>query len=198
MANTIPATYKRRNYFIEKSFQSRFILKFCALIVLGGFLTIVLLYFLATKSTTVTVVNSRVLVRTTADFILPILIQTVAIVTVIMGLAAIAVTLFVSHKIAGPLYHFKKAIEELGGGDLSRDFRIRRLDQLQVLAVAFNDTIKKLRERMQVIKDGLQALGSGLEGISANEISENKRPLLDELKSTSEELKKAGSYFKTK
>jgi len=197
MNKSITGPNKRRNYFIEKSFQSKFILKFCALVVLGGLLTIGLLYFLAMKSTTVSFVNSRVVVRTTADFILPVLIQTVAIVAIIVGFATVIVTLLVSHKIAGPLYRFKKVMEDLQEGDFSHDFRIRHLDQLQDLAGSFNDTIKKTRERIQLLKDGLKALESGLNNISESEISDTKRSLLSELKKASEELNKSSRYFKT-
>lgn len=198
MDKPIPGTYTRRRiYFIEKAFQAKFILKFCALVVFGGLLTIGLLYFLAMKSATVSFVNSRVVVRSTADFILPILIQTVAIVVVIVGFATVIVTLFVSHKIAGPLYRLKKVMQELEGGDFSQDFHIRHLDQLQDLAKTFNSAIKKIRERMQILKEGLDILEKGLNNISENEISENKRILLFELKKVSEELSRASRYFKT-
>jgi len=197
MDNPIPKTQRRRIYFIEKSFQAKFILKFCALVVLGGLLTIGLLYILAMQSTTVSFVNSRVMVRTTADFILPVLIQTVAIVIVIVSFATVIVTLFVSHKIAGPLYRFKKVMQDLEGGDFSGDFHIRHLDQLQDLADTFNSAIKKTRERIDALKDGLKALKDGLDSISENEISENKRALLAELKRASEEINKASRYFKT-
>lgn len=197
MDNSISRPYKRRVYFIKKSFQAKFILKFCALVVLGGLLTIGLLYFLAMQSTTVSVVNSRVVVRTTANFILPILIQTVAIVVVIVGVATVAVTLFVSHKIAGPLYRIRKVMQELEGGDFSHDFHIRHLDQLQDLADTFNNSIKKIREKIRLIKDGLETMKKGLDNISENEVSENKRALLRELKNISEELNKAAGYFKT-
>ena len=197
MDKPIPRTYKRRIYFIEKSFQAKFILKFCALVVFGGLLTIGLLYLLAMQSTTASFVNSRVVVRTTADFILPILIQTVAIVMAIVGSATVIVTLFVSHKIAGPLYRLKKVMQGLGEGDFSSDFHIRHLDQLQDLAGTFNNTINKIRERIQVLKDGIRGLKEGVDQISESEISENKRSLLLELKNISEELNKASRYFKT-
>ena len=49
---------KRHIYFIEKSFQAKFIMKFCGLVALGGFLTIGLLYLWAARATTVSIVNS--------------------------------------------------------------------------------------------------------------------------------------------
>jgi methyl-accepting chemotaxis protein len=190
-------TYKRRTYFIEKSFQAKFILKFCALVAIGGLLTIRLLYILAMQSTTVSIVNSRVVVRTIADFILPILIQTVVIVTIILSIVTVIVTLFISHKIAGPLYRFKKIMKELEEGNFSQDFQIRRLDQLQDLAVAFNNMIKKTRDEIKSLKDDFSSLRGKVDGILEHEVPEHKRLLLRELKNISEQLDKALRYFKT-
>ncbi len=146
-------TYKRKIHFIEKDFQVKFILKFCCLVALGGLLTIVILYILAMKSTSVSIVNSRVMVRTTSDFLIPILIQTVIIVTIVVSIATIIVTLFVSHKIAGPLYRFKKILKILEEGDFSSGFKIRHHDQLQDVADTFNNMISKIREKLKALKD---------------------------------------------
>jgi len=138
---------RRRNYFIERSFQTRFILKFCMLVVAGGLLTIGILYFLALRSTTVSIINLSVVVKSTADFLLPILIQTVLVVMVLLSIATIIVTLFVSHKIAGPLYRIKKAMHDLGEGDFTTQITLRRLDQLKNLAEEFNSMVNKLKAR---------------------------------------------------
>jgi methyl-accepting chemotaxis protein len=139
-------TNRRRNYFIEKSFQTKFILKFCTLVVLGGLATIGILYYMGMRSTTVAIVNSSVVVKSTADFLLPILIQTAVIVMVMVGIATILVTLFVSHKIAGPMFRLKKAMHAVGEGDLS-EIKLRELDQLQDIAQSFNSMVRRLKER---------------------------------------------------
>jgi len=190
-------SYRRRNYFIEKSFQARFILKFALLVALAGILTIVILYFLSLQSTTVAIVNSRVVVRTTADFILPLLVQTVAVVTVIAGLATIAVTLLMSHKIAGPLYRFKKVLKSLEEGDFSSEFRLRHLDQLQDVAKAFNEMIAKIRSELSVVKKEYLRLKEKLSSIAEEDISQGKRTALLELKKLIDELEKVIHYFKT-
>jgi len=139
---------RRKNYFIERSFQAKFILKFCMLVAAGGLLTIGILYFLAARSTTVTIVNSSVVVKTTADFLLPILIQTALVVIILTSIATIIVTLFVSHKIAGPLYRLKKAMGDLGEGNFSTEIKLREMDQLKDMAEAFNSMAAKLKEKL--------------------------------------------------
>lgn len=190
-------TYKRKNYFVEKKFQGNFILKFCGLVAAGGALTIALMYYVSSKSTTVAIVDSRVVVRSTADFLLPVLIQTVLVVTVIVGLATIVVTLFISHKLAGPLHHFKKSIKSMEEGDFSTDFRLRQLDQLHDLADTFNTMIKKMRQELNSIKSHFVSLKEKISSISEQEVSEHKRQALSELKRISEEADKIMKFFKT-
>lgn len=189
--------YKRHIYFIEKKFQTEFILKFCGLVAAGALLTIGILYFLSSKSTTVSIVDSRVMVRATSDFLLPILIQTVFIVMILVGFATVFVTLFVSHKISGPLYHFKKTMEELGEGNFSLDFRIRCLDQLQSLAETFNAMIGNTRKQVNLIKANFSSLKEKLDSLSQDEVAEHKKSALAELKNISKELDKIIHYFKS-
>ncbi len=187
---------KRRIYLIDKKFQLNFIFRFCTLVIIGGLLTILGLYLLAGQAATVSFVNTKVVVKTTADFILPILIQTVAIVVIIVGLATIFVTLRVSHKIAGPLYRFKKVMEALGMGDFSNNFKIRRLDQLQDLADEFNAMITKTRAELKTLKDSFASLKDKLDNISEQDVYENKKAYLKELKVVSQQIRQIIDHFK--
>lgn len=188
---------KRQFYFIDKVFQTRFILKFCILVAIGGVLTIGILYLLAMKSTTVSLANSRVVVKTTADFILPILVQTVLIVTIIVSIATIGVTLFVSHKIVGPLYRLRQVMKLLGDGDFSTGFRIRRLDQMQGLADDFNNMITKIREELKFLKGQFSSFKGKLDKIPEHEFEENRKLYITELKKISKELDEIIGHFKT-
>ncbi len=189
-------SYARRNYFIDRSFQSKFILKFCLLVALGGFFSIGIIYLLAMRSTSVSIIDSRVVVKTTADFMLPILIQTVVIVTIILSLAVALMTLLLSHKIAGPLYRFRKAFKLLLEGDFSNDFKIREFDQLQDLAVEFNNMIIRTRDKIGSLKNHFNDLKNKIHNISESEIAEHKRSYLAEMKRISAEFDKIIGQFK--
>lgn len=188
---------RRRIYFIEKSFQARFIIKFCLIVAFGGLLTIALIYLFAKQSTTVSIVNSRAVVKSTADFLLPILLQTTLIVMIFVSFATIAVTLFVSHKMSGPLYRFKEVMDALGEGDYLSDFKIRKLDQLQDFANAFNEMIRKMRIQINALKDDSSALHKKLDNISDADVVSQKKENLKELKGLSDKLYKTVSRLKT-
>ena len=176
---------KRRNYFIDKKFQSNFILRFCLLVVATGALIMAILYAMAGKANTVSFVNSRVVVQNTADFLFPLLIQTFVISTMVVGLCTIIVTLIISHRIAGPLYRFKKVLKSLGEGDFSIPCKIRRKDALQDVAAAFNDMITNARQNFDLIDQDLKNLKGKME---AGDIKEIKKSV--------SEIDKALHHFK--
>jgi methyl-accepting chemotaxis protein len=166
---------KRRNYFIDKGFQGMFILKFCLIVICSSLLTAGIMYFLGRKSTTVSILDSRVVVLGTANFLLPLLIQTALVVLVIVGIATIAVTLFFSHKIAGPLYRFRKVIEALGEGDFSLHFRIRDYDQLQNLGKELNAMIENIKIKINAVKENISKLKKKSGNISQEDLEELDR-----------------------
>ncbi len=144
---------RRRNYFIDKSFQTKFIVKFCLLITATSLLTGILIYWFNRQSTTVAFENLKVIVKPTSDFLLPIILQILVVVTLLVGLATIAVALFTSHKIAGPLYRLKMGIEKVKNGDLSTSFTIRTNDQLQIVATEFDDMRRGLKNSIGTMKE---------------------------------------------
>ena len=60
------AKYKRRNYFINKSFQTEFILKFCTLVAIGCVVFGIVLYASSSRTLTTSFENSRLVVKSTA------------------------------------------------------------------------------------------------------------------------------------
>ena len=54
---------------------------------------------------------------------------------------------------AGPIYRLEKVAEQIGKGDLSFDVRLRKGDEFQELADAIDTMVKKLRERVSIIKE---------------------------------------------
>jgi len=169
---------RRRNYFINKRFQSSFIIKFCALVIIGSLISAALIYAMSRATVTTTFENSRLAIKSTADYILPAVLLASAIVIVVIGVATIIVTLFTSHKIAGPLYRIEKDTEQAASGDLTMKFAIREGDQMRPLAAQFRTMVAAMRERIEAIKRITAALdaAAGRDGAS-KEITDNIRDL---------------------
>jgi nitrogen fixation/metabolism regulation signal transduction histidine kinase len=189
--------YRRRNVYIDKDFQTRFIVKFCALVAAGTGLAILVLYMMAQQATTVSFIDARVKVMTTADFILPLMIQTLFIVMGFVSAGAIAVTLIVSHKIAGPLFRFKQTFKELAGGNFSNHVRLRKDDQLVEVAGDFNHMITVVRAQLIDAKKALAALKADMEAIGEFNVEDAKRKKFLDLQHKVQEMEKALEFFKT-
>jgi len=145
--------YKRKIYFINKNFQSDFIIRFCVLAGLGAVLAMGLVYWLAMNSTTVAIRNGHVGVHTTAEYLLPLMFQTVSLEVIIGTIATIALTMIISFRIAGPLYRLKMMFKDLGTGNLSTQMHLRSDDQLKDIAQAYNDAIHTLNIKIKSLKD---------------------------------------------
>lgn len=168
---------KRRNFFIKKDFQARFILRFSLLILIGSVISTGLLFYFSRGTLTSSFYKSRLVVQTTAEAILPAVLATNLITFIIISLASIAVCLFVSHKIAGPLFRFEKDIKSIGEGDLTLRIHLRQKDQLVDLVRELNTMTGGLHARITGLRDQLADLiaSAGEQGVSDSLIVEMKR-----------------------
>lgn len=149
---------RRRNYYIKKKFQANFIMKFCALVVAGALISGAIVYVMSKNTVTTTFENSRLTIKSTADFILPAVLLSGIVVVIAIGLATAAVALFTSHRIAGPLYRMEKDIQEVIAGNLRIRFNLRQRDELKLLAASLDMMAQSLRARVADMKDNVNAL----------------------------------------
>ena len=179
--DTKPVGIKRRNYIIDRKFQSGFILRFCLLVVAAGLFILAVLYLISGSATSVSYVNSRIVVQSTADYLLPLLIQTFAIAVIIVGVATVFLTALISHRIAGPAYRFKQVLSSLGKCDFSGQCRIRRKDYLQDVAFAMNDMMASVRKALAAVDGSLARLKSTMESATNGAGGEGLKALKKEL-----------------
>lgn len=152
------AENRRKNYFIKQKFQRDFILKFCALVVAGSCLSGLIIFRMSGSTLTTAFRHSRLTIMSTADFILPAVLLSSAVVIVLVGLAAIGVTLFASHRIAGPLYRMEKDIQEVARGNLNVRFNLRSTDELKAMASSLDDMVAALRTNVTELNKTVAAL----------------------------------------
>lgn len=74
----------------------------------------------------------------------------------------LAHSLLVSHRVAGPLYRFKRIFQSLAAGDLSMSVRIRRGDYLWDEARSMDEMIGSLARKIRAIRERQEEAGSML------------------------------------
>lgn len=133
---------KRRNYFIEKQFQTKYILLTMLLLLTYTFFFIIIIFapYMLTLY-----FDYPLAERTDAAKAILLLHSTiwpwVGGVILFFG----AVSIFVSHKVAGPLFRLKKSLAQVTQGDLNVVIKLRKWDDLKDLAEHVNVLIEELR-----------------------------------------------------
>ncbi|AMK75305.1 MULTISPECIES: hypothetical protein [Methylomonas] len=144
MNNTVT---KRRQIFIKKDFQGRFILGAFALILLAGLCSAALIYWMTGGDLQAQSQSAHANIVNAAERLgISILIGNLVAILVAGGIA-VSTVLYASHKIAGPLYRFETLCQEVGDGKLDTVTHLRENDQLQDLALSFSNMVAKLRSR---------------------------------------------------
>lgn len=191
-------TWKRRNYFIKQDFQGRFILRFFLTILLSAVVFTIILSIFSAHTITITYRDSFLRIEKTPKALFYEIIRAHGIYIFFIGAGISILSLFLSHRIAGPLYRFEKSIEEVIKGNLSFRIRLRKKDEAKELAEAINRMIETLSSRLsqiRVISNEIEV--SLLEVKKANEQQTGTKESLNKALNALEELKKSLSYFKT-
>ncbi len=180
---------RRKNYYINKEFQRNFILKFCLLVMIGSLISGVIIYSMSRSTLTTTFENSKLMIKSTADFILPAVLLASAVVILAIGIATIAITLFTSHRIAGPLYRIEKDINEITAGNLNIAFNLRHGDEIKPIAASLNRMVQAVREKVSAVKQDLTQL--------ENEIDKSQDQAFDKIKDRVKHAKATINKFTT-
>jgi methyl-accepting chemotaxis protein len=124
----------------------------------GSLLSIAITMFSTQETLTSTFDGSRLVIEKTSLAILPSVVFTNIITTIVVGCIIVVVTLFVSHKIAGPMLRFEKDLKEISQGNLQKTIRLRNEDQFQQMAQNLNDMVQGLNQRLSAVTSELQTI----------------------------------------
>ncbi|MBD3314706.1 MAG: hypothetical protein GF344_02875 [Chitinivibrionales bacterium] len=81
------------------------------------------------------------------------LLQVLAVGMMLVIVQVVLLTIFFSHKLAGPLYRFERVCHELIEGNYSQHIVLRRGDQMQNLASLLNEVIALTQKRLVTLRD---------------------------------------------
>lgn len=143
----------RKIVFIDRKFQTSFILKFLGLLIIGTAVFDVAAYFILNRRLEESLYSAHMTIKSVGEILLPTLVSLSVIFLVLLGIAILLMTLFVSHLIAGPLYAIRRYIERIGEGELDFDARLRSKDQTTPLAMSLSESLQMLNRRLSAIQD---------------------------------------------
>lgn len=194
--------FRRRNYFIKKKFQIDFSIKFLIVIVIEAILAIGLFTYLSKGTLTTGYLGSELKMASTRDFFLPALLFSNLIIVGVTALVGIVVLVFLSHKLAGPLYRFENALNNIKKGDLTQKFKLREKDQFAELQNSINELASAMDMNVGAMKSGIGKIAKLVSEAqtvydSNPSAKEEMSRLLTEVSKKLQELKNTADYFKT-
>ena len=194
---------KRRRYFIDKKFQTSFIIDFLLIIVLATLALMLLFLYYSQDTLTVGYTGSEVKLLHTSDFFLPTLLLSSIVITILSGIVGTIVLILISHRIAGPLYRFAMILNKLCKGDLTgRRIKLRAKDQFSDLADSINTLTEVMNADIGTIKTQtaeIIPLVSEVQRLSATHpaIGTELELTLQEITEKLSVLQDAANHFKT-
>ncbi|PLX79532.1 MAG: hypothetical protein C0616_10990 [Desulfuromonas sp.] len=84
-----------------------------------------------------------------------------------------AISFFLTHKIAGPVYRIKKEIAKISAGDLGITIKLRKRDDLRDLAESLNQLVDEMRLLKGTLQDNHQFMAEFVE--EYNKQAENEQ-----------------------
>ncbi|HNV25299.1 MAG TPA: methyl-accepting chemotaxis protein, partial [Nitrospira sp.] len=119
----------------------------------------------------------------------------------VVSLLLIVHGIFFTHRIAGPLYRFRRIFQSVASGDLTVRTSIRKSDYLHVEAQCLGDMVNALREKIGRIEAHHANMAPQLERLKAAAARGALREVeqeADRLRTSVEQLAQAMEPFQTK
>lgn len=143
--------YKRRNFFIKKDFQGKLILGYFLFVMGGCLLFIILLGVISADTLTISYDNQDIQMGQTPIMLLKNVIAANWIFLIIGGTLLVLAAMLITHRIAGPLYRFEKAFDNMVEGNLTDIVSLREHDEGKDLAEKINSFTSKLSATIRSI-----------------------------------------------
>jgi methyl-accepting chemotaxis protein len=156
-------TYRRKQYFIARKFQTKYAGLFLVFMFLTGALCSYIIYY------TIMVLLGEKLANVYPQGRLIAIINAVNL-RILLGLLTITplvviISIFLSHKIAGPMYRMEKFMTTMATGDFTQHITLRKGDELKTLAERINFFVDSLRTMIGSQKSQLAILQKDMENI---------------------------------
>ena len=141
---------KRRIYYIEKKFQTKYILLTIFLLLTYTFAFIIIIFspFILTLSLDFYSLSEKAEAARTLLLLHSKVWPGIGGIILLFG----ALSIFITHKIAGPLYRLKKSLAMIVEGNLDVKVKLRKGDDLKDLAEHFNMLAEELRTFVNTVR----------------------------------------------
>jgi len=193
-------TWKRRNFFIKKELQGKYIFSFFIFVILGSILYTAIFSMLSSNTISIVYKDNNLMIGRTSSILFMEMLKANWILILSGGIIVVIISVFLTHRFAGPIYKFERTIDGMALGNLDFHIRLRKHDEGKDLAEAINrlkNTLASNIDSMRGLSDEIErdlkkAIDAGLAG--QNEIAS----VLRHAANTNGQLKRILDSYTTK
>lgn len=173
-------SYKRRNYFIKKDLQGKYIISYFIHIFLGSLVFAIILSLFSAKTVTVMYNSYGLQLGKTPVMIFREILAAHWLIIVLAGIVVVIGSMLFTHRIAGPLFKFERTLDRMITKDFSFTIYLRQNDEEKELAEKINHLLNMLSDNLgevkQINRELLATLGNiSQQGMEADSASAMKR-----------------------
>ncbi len=195
-------SYHRRNYFINKDFQGRYIFSYFLFVIIGSIIFVVILGLFSADSMTMVYSQHDLQLGSTPAILMKQFVRAHWIFVVGGGIIVIVASIFITHRIAGPLYRLEKSLDEMIKGNISVNTTLRLKDEGQELARKMNQFNEALSLRLKELNEAGSELDAVIQRLATALPSENISKAvtneIQQLRTLHKRLKDSLKYFTLK
>jgi methyl-accepting chemotaxis protein len=162
-------TWKRRNFFIKKDLQGKYMFSFFIFLVAGSVIFTLIFSLLASNTMTIVYDNYKLQIGKTPLMLIKEILSAQWIFIVAGGFLFVVLSMFLTHRFAGPIFRFEKSIEEMTKGNLNFRIYLRAKDEGKELAEKINilidmlsSDIKEMRRLSEEVNNKLMEADNSL------------------------------------
>ena len=179
-------TYKRRNYFIDKGAQARFIVGFVISSMLGGLTGVGCFVYFARQKIDSTLYSMRLPEVAIGDLLMKEMLLTMTITTALVLILFLITAAKVFRRIDGPLKKMAAVVRRIGNGDLQGTVKLRENDEFQDLAEELDAMVDNTRRRFSSIRK--HATGAVKVSVKSSDMSEKRKQFEEHLDALKKEI----------
>jgi methyl-accepting chemotaxis protein len=189
--------HKRRNFFIKKELQGRYILMFFIFVVLGSIMYAAIFSMLTADSFTIVYKDNNLTLGKTPYILMAEMMRANWILILSGGVAGVIIAMFLTHRFAGPLFKLERVVREMAAGNLSVDATLRKRDEGKELAALINLLNETLAANVKSMRELSAAMDSSIRKAAAAGSKEELGSMLAEAGAINEKLKKILDSYTT-
>lgn len=142
---------KRRNFFIKKDFQGRLILGYFLFVTGGCLLFALILAVFSADTLTVAYQNHDLQLGQTPMMLAKKMLAAHWVFIVLVGSLIVLASLFITHRLAGPVFRLEQALDNMNKGHLSDTIHLRKKDEGKELTAKINRFNQQLSQQIRTI-----------------------------------------------